>query len=320
MSRPLRIQYPGALYHVMNRGTARQPTFTDDRDCQAFLDTVAEAFRLWGIEVFAYSLMGNHYHLCLRTPKGNLSRVMRHVDGIYTQRFNRRHGRDGPLFRGRYRAILVDADEYLAAVVRYIHLNAVKAGMATMPEDYRWASHGYYYPGKGAPNWLNTGEVLEQIGGRKAFHEFVLSGNEESVERYYAAQRQIPILGSEEFMERLRRPGVAAVARDHARYERRAVQAGPERVVSEVVRQYRVTREAIFGGKRGRENEARKVAMYLVKRCCDRTLPEMAKDFGVGSNSTISWSCRGIEARMVKEKKLRDRIEKIVASINQLHT
>ena len=83
MSRPLRIQYPGALYHVMNRGTARQPTFTDDRDCQAFLDTVAEAFRLWGIEVFAYSLMGNHYHLCLRTPKGNLSRVMRHVDGIH---------------------------------------------------------------------------------------------------------------------------------------------------------------------------------------------------------------------------------------------
>jgi chromosomal replication initiation ATPase DnaA len=81
-----------------------------------------------------------------------------------------------------------------------------------------------------------------------------------------------------------------------------------------------VTREAIFGGKRGQENEARKVAMYLVKRCCDRTLPEMAKDFGVGSNSTVSWSCRGIEARMVKEKKLRDRIEKLVASINQLYT
>jgi chromosomal replication initiation ATPase DnaA len=140
------------------------------------------------------------------------------------------------------------------------------------------------------------------------------------VERYYAAQRQIPILGSEEFMERLRRPEVAAVARDHARYERRAVQAGPERVVSEVVRQYQVTREAIFGGKRGQENEARKVAMYLVKRCCDRTLPEIAKYFEVGSNSTVSWSCRGIEARMVKEKKLRDRIEKIVASINQLYT
>ena len=114
--------------------------------------------------------------------------------------------------------------------------------------------------------------------------------------------------------------GLAALIGRPGTRDRRAVQAGPERVVSEVVRQYRVTREAIFGGKRGQENEARKVAMYLVKRCCDRTLPEMAKDFGVGSNSTVSWSCRGIEARMVKEKKLKDRIEKIVASINQLHT
>ena len=111
MSRPLRIQFPAAVYHVMNRGAARQPTFADDRDCEAFLDTLAEAHRQWGIEVFAYSLMGNHYHLCLRTPKGNLSRVMRHVDGIYTQRFNRRHRRDGTLFRGRYKAILIDTDE-----------------------------------------------------------------------------------------------------------------------------------------------------------------------------------------------------------------
>jgi putative transposase len=87
MSRPLRVQYFGAVYHVMNRGAARQPTFVDDADYQAFLNTLTEAHRRWGIEVFAYSLMKNHYHLCLRTPKGNLARVMRHIDGIYTQRF-----------------------------------------------------------------------------------------------------------------------------------------------------------------------------------------------------------------------------------------
>src|SRR5262245_65193343 len=103
MSGPLRIQFPGAVYHIMNRGGARQATFLGDDDYPALdddypalLDTLAEAHRLWGIEVFAYSLMKNHYHVCLRTPKGNLSRVMRHVDGIYTQRFNRRHRRDGP--------------------------------------------------------------------------------------------------------------------------------------------------------------------------------------------------------------------------------
>src|SRR5262250_784389 len=319
MSRPLRIQFAEAVYHVMNRGAARQPTFVDEDDYQAFLDTLAEAHRLWGIEVFAYSLMRNHYHLCLRTPKGNLSRVMRHVNGIYTQRFNRRHRRDGTLFRGRYKAILIDADEYLAAVVHYIHLNAVEAGIVKMPEDYRWASHRYYLKAKGAPNWLNTQEAVEQIGGRRAFHEFVLSGNEESLKQYYEAQRQSPVLGSEKFIERVRRAG-AALTQEHARHERRVVQAAPEQVIGEVVRRYRVTREEIFQGKRGKENEARKVAMYLVKRCCDRTLTEVAEYFGVGSYSTVSWNCRATEAKMAKEKRLRDWVEKITASIHQLQT
>ena len=163
MSRPLRIQYPGAVYHIMNRGRARQPTFVDETDYRAFLETLAEAHRQWGIEMFAYCLMGNHYHLCLRTPMGNLSRIMRHVDGIYTQRFNRRHRRDGTLFRGRYKGILIDADEYLAAVVRYIHLNAVEAGLVKMPEEYRWASHQFYLKAKGTPGWLDTKEAIEQI-------------------------------------------------------------------------------------------------------------------------------------------------------------
>jgi putative transposase len=263
--------------------------------------------------------MGNHYHLCLRTPKGNLSRVMRHVDGLYTQRFNRRHRRDGTLFRGRYKAILVDAQEYLAAVVRYIHLNAVEAGLVKMPEEYRWASHRYYLHAKGAPDWLNSAQALEQIGGRQAFHEFVLSGNEESLRQYYEAKRQSPILGSEAFIERIRQPGAAAT-REYPRYERRVVEVGPECVINEVMRQYKVARKEIFRGMRGRKNEARKVALYLVKRCCDRTLPEIAEYFAIGSYSTVSWNCRAIESGMAKEKKLRDRIERIRTSIHQLQT
>ena len=240
---------------------------------------------------------------------------MRHVDGIYTQRFNRRHRRDGTLFRGRYKAILVDADEYLAAVVRYIHLNAVEAGWIKMPEEYLWASHRYYVQAKGAPGWLDTAPALEQLGGRRAFHEFVLSGNEESLKQYYESKRQSPILGSEAFVERVRHPGASAV-REHPRYERRVVQVGLERVIEEVVRQYKVAREEIFLGVRGRENEARKVALYLVKRCCDRTLPEIAEYFGIGNYSTVSWNCRAVESRMAKEKKLRDWIKKIVARIS----
>jgi REP element-mobilizing transposase RayT len=108
--------------------------------------------------------MSNHYHLCLITPEGKLSRIMRHVDGLYTQRFNRAHRRDGSLFRGRYKAIVVEAEEYLSSVVRYIHLNPVEAGLAKAPEEYRWSSHGEYLRRRPVPVWLKVGEVWGDWG------------------------------------------------------------------------------------------------------------------------------------------------------------
>ncbi|MBI3066962.1 MAG: transposase [Deltaproteobacteria bacterium] len=154
MARPLRIQYPGAVYHVMNRGGSRHKIFIEKQDYEAFLKTIGEIHERWGVELFAYCLMGNHYHICLRTPEGNLSRVMRHLDGLYTQRFNRIHRRDGALLRGRYRAIVVDEDAYLAQVVRYIHLNPLAAGLVGEPQGYGWSSHRFYLRPKEAPKWL----------------------------------------------------------------------------------------------------------------------------------------------------------------------
>jgi hypothetical protein len=196
-------------------------------------------------------------------------------------------------------------------------LNAVEAGIVTQPEDYRWTSHRYYLQPKGVLNWLNTAEVLKQIGERKAFHEFVLSGNEESLEKYYKSERRSPILGGEAFIEAVKQPA-ATLAREYPRYERRAVQVDLERVVRKIVEQYNVKREEIFRSVRGRENEARKVAMYLVKRYCDRTLPEIAEYFGTNGYATVSWNCRVVESRMAKEMKFKDRIERIAASIIQL--
>ena len=185
MSRPLRIEFPGAVYHVMNRGGARQVTFRGKEDYEAFLTTLEEIHELWGVEVFAYCLMGNHYHVCLRTPEGNLSRVMRHLDGLYTQRFNRAHKRDGSLFRGRYKAIVVDKDEYLAWVVRYIHLNPVEAGRVKAPETYQWSSHRVYLGLEEAPTWLKIREVMEGFGSQREFRRFVASGNEPKVQEFY---------------------------------------------------------------------------------------------------------------------------------------
>jgi putative transposase len=127
MSRPLRIQFPGAWYHVMNRGANKQITFQDDNDRKDFLGLLKAIHYRYKIEVHAYCLMNNHYHLMLRINSANLSQAMRHLNGVYTQRYNCRHNIDGPLFRGRYKSILVDAENYLLRLSRYIHLNPVSA-------------------------------------------------------------------------------------------------------------------------------------------------------------------------------------------------
>jgi putative transposase len=146
MTRPLRIQYPDAWYHVMNRGRHGESIYNDEQDYQAFIDLLKETGSMWNVRIAAYCLMTNHYHLLIQTPKAKLDRCMRHINGIYTQRYNRKHHMDGQLFRGRYKAILVDADNYLLEIVRYIHRNPVRAGIVKHPRDYRWSSHrGYIY-------------------------------------------------------------------------------------------------------------------------------------------------------------------------------
>ena len=129
MARPLRIEFAGALYHVTSRGDRREDIYLDDGDRQLFLEVLEAVCERFNWEVHAYCLMSNHYHLLVETPDGNLSRGMRHLNGVYTQRFNRRHKKVGHVFQGRYKAILVQKENYLLELSRYIVLNPVRAGM-----------------------------------------------------------------------------------------------------------------------------------------------------------------------------------------------
>ena len=129
MARPLRLEFPGAIYHVTARGNARNEIFIDDEDRRLFLDCLGEVVARFGWRCHAYCLMDNHYHLLIETPEGNLSRGMRQLNGVYTQRFNRRHGRVGHVFQGRFKAIVVDRDGYLLELCRYVVLNSMRAGV-----------------------------------------------------------------------------------------------------------------------------------------------------------------------------------------------
>ncbi len=141
MARPLRIEYPGALYHITARGNAREPIFKDDTDRRAFLEILGNVIERHQWRCHAYCLMGNHYHLLIETPKANLSPGMRQLNGIYTQAFNRRHARVGHVLQGRFKAILVDKDSYLLELCRYIVLNPVRANMVKLPKQAQMGSH-----------------------------------------------------------------------------------------------------------------------------------------------------------------------------------
>ncbi|MHB1246055.1 MAG: transposase, partial [Sulfuriferula sp.] len=141
MTRPLRIEFPGALYHVTSRGDRREPIFEDDADRQAFMGIVALALDRFDACALAFCLMGNHYHLVLHTRQPNLSALMRQINGVYTQAYNRRHAKVGHLFQGRFKAILVDRDAYLLEVCRYVDLNPVRAAMVADPAQWPWSSY-----------------------------------------------------------------------------------------------------------------------------------------------------------------------------------
>lgn len=140
MARPLRIEYPGALYHLTSRGNARASIYADDRDRRRFLDVLGEVVESYRWCCHAYCLMPNHYHLVVDTPLANLSRGMRQLNGLYTQRYNRRHSRVGHVFQGRFKGILVERESHMLELARYVVLNPVRAGIVGAPEDYAWSS------------------------------------------------------------------------------------------------------------------------------------------------------------------------------------
>jgi len=206
MTRPLRIEFPGALYHVTSRGNARRKIFLDDEDRQAFLATMAWVVERFGWICHAYCLMDNHFHLLIETPDPNLSRGMRQLNGVYTQGFNRRHRKVGHLFQGRFKAILVERDSYLLELARYVVLNPVRARMVKVAQDYSWSS---YRPTMGldpVPTCLSIEWLLSQFAktkpvARQRYAAFVQAGIGQS-SPWKALKGQV-LLGSEAFVEKM---------------------------------------------------------------------------------------------------------------------
>ena len=207
MARPWRIEYEGAYYHVLSRGNERRDIFYDDKDRHLFLETLTEVSDRFDVDIFAYVLMSNHYHVLLKTNRSNLSTAMQWLGVTYTRRFSNRHSRSGHLFQGRFKSLIVENEAYVVELSCYIHRNPLRAGMVKRLMDYKWSSYPSYAYGRKGPAFLNTDLVLSFFRGddsRLAYRS--------KVQRYAGEEKRLwddfrhgLIIGTQQFVDRIKK-------------------------------------------------------------------------------------------------------------------
>ena len=238
MARPLRIEYPGALYHLTSRGNAREDIFRVDADREEFLAVLGAVVERFGWRLYAYCLMDNHYHLMVETPKANLSQGMRQLNGVYTQRFNRRHGRVGHVFQGRFKAIVVDKQGYLLELSRYVVLNPVRARMVKDPHRYRWSSYRASAGLEDLPGFLDATPLLSHFAdslpaARRRYVAFVEEGIQ-TPSPWERLQGQV-LLGEPAFLRKVAPKLKSKVlAKEIPKAQRHAVRPGLKQTFSRV--------------------------------------------------------------------------------------
>jgi len=317
MPRPIRIEYENAYYHVMNRGRARQKIFHNPDYYEMFLSVLDEAHQRFGVEIHSYCLMTNHYHLLVKTPDANLGRVMRHINGVYTQRHNRMKNTDGSLFRGRYKAICVEDDSYQLQLSRYIHRNPLEAKKVTSLEAYPWSSYGFYVDkSKRSPNWLYQDEIFGQLGvrskKREKYKAYVGVKIDEDLARFYGKGNIMPYLGSDEFRawaytQRIADDNAVSVA------SRAQFKSGIAKLVTEVATTFAVTEESILKAKRGTNNVPRWVAMYLSQVVGVQPLVSIAEAFSLKRTGSIPTTIGKLKVLMDNDRKLLKKVEYLMA-------
>jgi len=282
MARPLRLEYEGAVYHVTSRGNDRAAIFRDDRDRARFLEILGDVVSGGRWALHGYCLMGNHFHLLLETPLGNLSRGMQRINGRYTQWFNRRHRKIGHLLQGRYKAILVEKEAHLLELCRYIVLNPVRAGMVETASRWPWSNYAATSGSSAAPDWLEVDWTLSQFSSRRGrardmYRQFVSEGRRAG-SPMDEVRGQI-YLGGEEFRKEigLRLKG-RRLSRDVSIAQRRPWTSDVSTIKAAVAREFGRA-PAELSRRRGGDDKI--IAIFLAREMTGLSGSEIGREFGV---------------------------------------
>jgi len=338
MVRPLRIEYPGAWYHVTCRGNERKNIFSDDQDRVTFLEILSGNTELYNVEIHGYVLMDNHFHLILMTPEANLQSFMQRFNTTYTVYYNRRHHRSGHFYQGRYKAILIEADHYLLELSRYLHLNPVRIKKYSnlgiqekqaIIHKYPWSSYSGYIRERDRHPFVSYSTILEMIGGnddregRRRYKAFLISGIIKDMKMtFWEGVKGKAVLGSEDFVDWIYERFISKKKMDKREVlGRKAFSGGSvtmEEIAGEVAREFGVTQEELYF-RRASCGVARSVFMELCRFYLGRkmSLAEIGRKVEDISASAFTQNRKRLAAKMRDDTLLRQRFQKLKDSWNR---
>jgi putative transposase len=320
MARPLRIEYPDAYYHVSNVALDGQRVFPSARYYEAFLQALDETCLRLNVQVHAYTLLKDRYHLLVKTPEANLSRFMRQIDGLYTQYYQRLKKSEGSLFRGRYKAVLVQADKYLLPLSRFIHLGVRKQDL----DSHAWSSYHAYINKAKAPAWLVRDETLAQIDGPankryQRYAEYVAQGVDEELAHFYGKKNLSSVMGDEKFRKFASGKRSATKVRGVSRGAHAKWRPACKDIVSAVAKHFKVSEDSIYKAARGpgSKNVPRWVAMYLCQELSASTLQTIARLFKLKRYGTVSTTVGKLKKEFATDPKLLAATQKLGKTLSK---
>lgn len=320
MARPLRIEYPDAMYHVSNFGLPKQRVFPSAQYYDAFLDGLADTCARLNVQVHAYCLLRDQYHLVVKTPEGNLSRFMRQVDGLYTQQYQKMKKTDGSLFKGRYKAVLVQADKYLLPLTRFVHSKVKSSEL----NSYPWSSYTKYTHKAKPPVWFNRDDTLKLLKSpaakrAAAYKSYVGEGVDAELAHFYGKKNLSSVMGDEKFKKSAAKKKSATSARGVSRGANAKWRPSCKQIITAVAKQFKVTEESINKAARGpgSKNVPRWVAMYLCQELSAVTLQSIAKLFKLKRYGTVSTTVGKLKKEFDTDPKLLAVTQKISKQLSK---
>jgi len=310
MSRSLRVLYKGACYHVMSRGVAKGNIFLNDEHREIFLQLLNKIYDKYEVEILSYCLMDNHFHLLIKTNLANLDKAVGYLLSNYVRKFNQNVGRDGPLFRGRYKSILVEEGRYLLNLTRYIHKNPSTAGIIKDDKLYQWSSYQYFLNQKAKPKFLSSKNILSHFNNQiNQYVRFVEKGSDDMTKAFFSEKIVKPIFGSKGFMKKISEEFFPNNEPDEEFSKRNQIRLVKHPFMWEVVNficiKFNLDRSEMLQNFKRNKSIHRNIAIYLTSLNPVFSSVKKAEVFGI-SASGYNKSCKRFSEKMVKDQKLND--------------